>query len=408
MNTATHNPSTAATDSRRKTESERSPAAFESLPVLVRLPRLSSEPAPQPIAAAVESETDAPKTNQRAQIPVSPSPSSSADADAGCQMATPARSPATPHAPLVFSTFGSPWVRFTPPRWATRTAVALALFAVVAIAFSLLRGPSPGLGPIAGDPLLLDIAKSPDGVAPRQDVRAQPSPLAATTSAPRAGEGANDAGKTARPSIYTPVTASRNDGRPVDSVRHPSTAPVAMEVAAESKPRHDKTPAPPTGVASAKPSARHVAVTPPVESPLIPNHDRSESAEQAAAAAAGLPLAAAQETSPIGGASPQMASTLSSGPSSSNEPSPCLAASEADREVRRANGYPVTDPATFQYPIDCHQRLLAQREGSLGGFQGASQTGRSPDTQATDGPAFSEPPPSNARLGPRIAPPPIR
>jgi hypothetical protein len=60
--------------------------------------------------------------------------------------------------------------------------------------------------------------------------------------------------------------------------------------------------------------------------------------------------------------------------------------------------YPVTNPATFQYPVDYHERLLPR----------APSLGTQSVQPAPRGAGLYDRSPSTARLQPPIEPPPVR
>jgi hypothetical protein len=69
----------------------------------------------------------------------------------------------------------------------------------------------------------------------------------------------------------------------------------------------------------------------------------------------------------------------------------------ANRSATSQPDYPATNPASYQYPADYHERLLSP-PGTYGSPQNSPWSGGAGDSQR----------PSTARLQPRIEPPPIR
>ena len=70
--------------------------------------------------------------------------------------------------------------------------------------------------------------------------------------------------------------------------------------------------------------------------------------------------------------------------------------------------YPVTNPATFQYPADYHERLGRQAQGPAPDINGAGAGGPTYYGPTASGTRPYGWPPDTARLQPRIEPPPMR
>ncbi|HPM80441.1 MAG TPA: hypothetical protein PLF81_07055 [Candidatus Anammoximicrobium sp.] len=357
MTTAkTRRPATAAGPPRgvRQTKSG---TAHEPIPILIRLPELQAEPEPRADNEAVTAEA-----GPRATIPLLPTPM-----DPGPRPASSAESP-RPNAGAARGEIASDaamppphrrrlsWSRLRPPRWAVRGGTALALLAVLVIAYSAIVGPSPkSNSAVAEGEMTSDEILPPSGL-PAVGLPAPPAPAAQETAAipPTSGDAAQDVAKEERQPTAKPANEAGGNGGQAE----PPSADAAK---------------------AAAPSADQTATSSPQEEP-VPQDPTGP-----AAAAGGLNLGG-QANVPA--------------PAAADTPLP-LTSGTPQHDTGAgvdAHHYPVTDPATFQYPPDYHLRLPGQARGSesLNAWpapSGAGQADREPIT---------------ARLQPRIEPPPVR
>lgn len=358
-------PETVADPPRRtKSQSANVPGkAGDVFPVLIRLPRLSIEPDAGRQAAMEHDESERQMT-----IPLTAAlndvRSSGYLPEEACRTSDKAGSmlAANPDAPP--TSFPTPaCARFRPPRWAVHGSLALFLFLVLAVAFSAIRQPAKKNS----------LEQSPSRPPQVVDV---PSGISTFGAPPVAREPAAPA-RVVRPRPATDLAEAAQEPRtPVDP-----SAVVAAELG-----QNASKPAVETEAAFAKPQLPEViAPTAPAESlaagsagPAPPPTDHSagdrRQPEQAATVQSDLPL--------IGG---------------------------ADRETPAArHRYPVTDPATFQYPADYHERLFnrTSRIADRTNEPGAGDSLRS--GPKTGGASVYGWQPNTARLQPRIEPPPVR
>jgi hypothetical protein len=68
----------------------------------------------------------------------------------------------------------------------------------------------------------------------------------------------------------------------------------------------------------------------------------------------------------------------------------------------------MTNPTTFQYPANYHERLGRQAQGPVPEINGAGADGPTFTGDITSGTRPYDWPPDTARLQPRIEPPPMR
>lgn len=357
MTTAkTRRPATAA-GAQRGTSAKKSGKASEPIPVLIRLPELRIEREPK---------ADIEVTAAEAAPPVA-FPLLAAPTDAVSPPALPAESPwpeagaAVTEEPTSAAVPSLPWRRpswseFRVPQWALRGGIALGLTAVLVIAYFAIAGRSPKSDPAVSDDQMTFPADMPLAIIPAAGL---PAPPGAQPKPSAPGGIAND-----KDAAGKPEKAKAAIEEPLDAARSSlSQAPQRPAEAATS-------PASPAG----QPQT-------PISSQEATSQDPTKTA-----AAIGEQDAGRAEPAP--------------GPADADTRSPLIAGTPAGDagvagDVYR---YPVTDPATFQYPPDYHVRL-----------QGQTRDGASPDAWAApSGAGQYDRQPSTARLQPRIEPPPTR
>lgn len=357
MTTAkTRRPATAAGPPRgvRQTKSG---IAHEPIPILIRLPELQAEPEPRADNEAVTAEA-----GPRAAIPLLPTPMVP-----GPRPASIAESP-RPNAGAARGETASDaampppnrrrlsWSRLRPPRWAVRGGTALALLAVLVFAYSAIVGPSrKSNSAVAEGEMTSDEILPPSGL-PAVGLPAPPAPAAQETAAisPTSGDAAQGVAQEEKQPAAKPANEAGGNGgkaEPPSENTAKSTAP-STDPTSTSSPQEESVPQDPTRPAAA-----------------AGRLNLGGQANAPAPTAADTPL-------PLTSGSPQR---------------------DTDAGVD-AHNYPMTDPATFQYPPDYHLRLQGQARGpeSLNAWpvpHGAGQSDREPIT---------------ARLQPRIEPPPVR
>jgi len=359
MSTAIHRRSGAGAGPERKTSARSVKAtshATEAIPVLIRLPRLRLETGEEDAAEQEGSDL-------RMTIPLTLTAEDSLRPDGATddfrtttdEMGAGPASAVTRSFPFIFRP--SPWTRFHLPRWALHTGIAGVLLAVLVIAFSIIRQPQKSNGVAAG--------QSPD-VPRATSSRFLSTGMPTPPKKPLAASAGADSQKPA-----TDATAAAAASSPlVETVPMPAVnsqqnlaqaadiAPPRPDAAAEN------TPARPA--ASAAPSATPAA-------PVIEQHCRTATPDL-------------QADVPLTGTPPSETISVSVG------------------QLR----YPATDPGTFQYPADYHERLRS-RAGSPASRSDEAR----PEGLLLNGPAASEASvygwqPHTARLQAPIEPPPIR
>jgi hypothetical protein len=363
MSSVKHRRSETVADSPRKTgvrAARTSAKAIAAIPVLIRLPHLPLEPSPD--------EEDAAKLTSNASrmtIPLAPTAVDSPRSDSAAGAAHRAlehvdtvvpRTLAEP-APFIFK--ASPWTRFRLPRWAIRGGVALMLVAVLVAAFSTIRKSQQADGDAAREPPLTMTMPSeiPDEELAGSSVEAASAPAEAVSQERR-----TEIAATASESLLPAAAAASS----ADDVRKEAADPLT-EVAAKTD-----------TLGSADAAALAAAKSPIVENPPTDETPELEANEP-----------------------------LTGGPSTDRP-----LTSEWPRETAATSveppRYPVTDPSTFQYPADYHERL--QRSAGAAGKKAAQVDGEGLllNGPAAGGAAAYGGYPSTARLQPRLEPPPVR
>lgn len=367
MSSVKHRRSETVADSPRKAgvrAARASAKASAAIPVLIRLPHLPSEP-------SLDEEDAAKLTGNasRMTIPLAPAAVDAPRSDSAAGAASRAlqhvdtvvpRMPAEP-APFIFK--ASPWTRFRPPRWAIRGGVALVLVAVLVAAFSTIRKSQQAGGDAALEPPLTMTTppEIPDEELAGSSVEAASAPAEAV-----AQERRTEIATTAPESLVPAAAAAFQTAPSADDVREEAADPAAE---------------------------------------LAVKTDAPDSADAAALAAAKSPTA----ESPPTDETPELEANepLTGGPST-NRPLTSEGLRETAAPSIEPPRYPVTDPSTFQYPADYHQRL--QSGAGAAGKKAAQAYGEGLllNGPATSGAAAYGGYPSTARLQPRLEPPPVR
>lgn len=343
------------------------------MPVLIRLPELHVEPEPK-----ADHEVMAAEDPPRATIPLLaatfvPGPSPALGAEPSRSKAGGAVSGETASTD-VMPPPGRPrryWPRIQPPRWAIRGGIALGLVAVLATAFLAIVGQASKSNPTVAEGETTSVAISPPSTVPADERPAPP-----TLPAPPAP-----------PAPPTPPTSPTLDAAAVT----PTSGSVAPDVA-EKKQEPVTQPADAAGGnggQAERPSAK-TAESPPTSADPAPtpgSQDKPAQQEPTVPAVA------------VGGLNSGGQANVPALPAA-NAPQP-LTSETPQRDAGAgvdSHNYPVTDPATFQYPPDYHLRLQRQARGpeSLNAWPAPSGAGPSDRRPIT------------ARLQPRIEPPPMR
>jgi hypothetical protein len=333
----------------------------DPVPVLIRLPDLS-----EALASAETSQVSpTAERNLKFQTPLAPATPPSATAavvhrpdearntivDASIPeqdgQSTPAKSPA------MASGVAAPWSRFPVPRPVVHTAVAVGLLGILILAYLAIVGGGDSSREVAGD--------KPAGID------ALDSSFTHDHSTVHEDESPDAHGAPLLPAESQKATSS------------PPSAATAVELSDLEAPAAST-----TDVKDKEEIEAPSFPEPPVENPPAAADRSLQEPEQGAdepgdVRQPGIPFGPPQEDLPE---APAAADFANSG--SVDQPS--------------AGSYPVTNPATFQYPADYHERLGFQTEASPG----------QPSSPRTDGSGDYGWQPSTARLQPRIDPPPIR
>jgi hypothetical protein len=253
-----------------------------------------------------------------------------------------------------------PWSEFRVPRSALHGGLALGLVAILVIAFLAISGGSPKPGPTLADGEMAPVVTLP--AASTADVLPPGLPAPPGVPAPPAPEAAAGAAASASP---------------VKDVAKQEEAPIEDSPKATAAGGGDAQPSPGGTVESAESSAA------PARTPSQPKETAPQDRTGTAAPAPG-PDSSSKPNAPAG---------IGSGSSLTSE-APAGDAGAAGEVY----SYPVTNPTTFQYPPDYHERLRPHA--------------RSMELQnawpAPSGAGTYDRPPSTARLQPPIEPPPMR
>ncbi len=365
-------PATAA-GPQRGASAKKSGRSHEPIPVLIRLPELHLEPESAEEDGFTE---DASSTT----IPLKAAPLESAPLESGPPPGSQAQVP-QPGASAVggresvaaagwpsFSGRLPSWSEFRVPRPALRGGIALGLVAVLVIAFLAISGPPPKPGP---------------PVAQGKGAPAVELPAPSTEGVPPAGPPAQ-VGLAAPPAIDTAAGSAASAAPAKDAAKQKEDSTEEAPAAAATGGGGDDNKQSPVDVA---PSGE-----PPAAPAPAPEQPEATALQQATATAA-------QERPPAPASAPDAGNPPSAPvPADTGPLLPSEAASGEPGAAGEAYRYPVTNPATFQYPVDYHERLLP-RVPSLGA-QGVPP--------APSGAGLSDRSPSTARLQPPIEPPPVR
>ena len=358
MSTAkTRRPATAA-DPQRGASAKKSGKAREPIPVLIRLPELRTEPETEP-----DNEVLAAEEASREAIPLPATPTASVPPPAlHAELSRPdtAAIVGEEPRPAAVASLGwhrPSWFEFRLPHGMVRGGIALGLVTVLIIAFFAISGRSRKAGTaVTEDKMASPAAMFPAGV-----------PAVAMPAAPPAA-----AAKPLAPADTT------NDKEAAGKAEAAEAAIVGPANAAGSE-RSQAPQQPPEAAKSAGPPAGQTQ-TPRPQQGAIP-----QAPVETAAAAGGQQLGSrAQAPAPADADSRSL---------------PASGTATGDAGVSGGGySYPLTNPATFQYPPDYHERLQGQPRG------GASLNGG----PAPSGAGQGDQQPSTARLQPRMEPPPIR
>jgi len=253
-----------------------------------------------------------------------------------------------------------PWSAFRVPRSAFRGGIALGLVAVLVIAFLAILGPSPKPG---------------SAVAQGESTPAVALPAASAENVPPAGLPAQ-AGLPAPPAPDTAAGAAAPAAPAKDAAKQEEGSTEEAPAAAA------------TGGDDNQPSSVDAAASggPPAAPAPAPDQPEARAPQEQAGTAA--PVSA-----PDSGNKPSAPAPADTGPLLTSEPAPGDPGSAGE-----VHSYPVTNPTTFQYPPDYHERLLPH----------ARSTGTQNFQPAPSGAGLYDRSPSTARLQPPIEPPPVR
>jgi len=366
MSTAKHRRSVTVAGPQAGTGARVMPAAgkaSERIPVLIRLPRLRLEPEPSEDLAAERDESELRMTIPLPRTVADPlrlpdaadDPRHTIDNTFGALAPMPSESSS-------FISRNSPWKRFHPPRWAVHGGIALVLFAVLGIAFSAIRQPQQA----------------------NEDAPSQ-SPFAVTMPPPE------------RPGDERPI---RPAGVPVASADAVPQGPVTAAAAARTESSLPAGAAP----ASVADSGSDHAKTADTESQRADVPAETTAASQAPSATV-VPMGAQRQTAetldldantPLTGEASRDAASVYAGQPTAGQP------------TAGQPRYPATDPGTFQYPADYHERLRSRAGGPEARINEASSEGPLLNAPRTSEASVYGWQPNTARLQPRIEPPPVR
>lgn len=385
MTTAKTRRSGTTAGSREGTLPKSASKASEAIPVLIRLPRLVTEPDEVCYAAEDEAEIRATIPLQTRVTDVAHSPPISDEirtpADSKV-IGKPAGAAFLLH-PLTART--APWLSFRFPRWTIRAGIAAGLIAVLVLAFSAIRGPASSSDKVA-DFDAADTLPVP-GIPALETSPAPPSMLPRPSAAPAA------------PASAAPAAASPAAASPDAETLAPG-APIKNDLGTAKSAGGGSEGIPASSAVAPPPVNLDVPDTGEPQAPLppLPKSPASTTDTAPADPASAIPAAAG----------PTIAAERNAAETAQAEANLPLIGQPAATAPADLQSYPATNPTTFQYPPDYHLRLPSPTGGPA---LGAGQTG-------TGGPFFNGPTanaaaangwqPNTARLQPRIAPPPIR
>lgn len=357
MTTAkTRRPGTTA-GPQRGASAKKSGKAREPIPVLIRLPELRIEPETK-ADGLIPPEDEA----SRVAIPLLATPADSLRPPAAhAELSRPDAAAIAGGEPALAAVPSPVWHRpswseFRLPRWAVHGGIALGLIAVLVVAYFAIAGRSTKSDTTLTEDRMTSPADQPPSTVPPVVLSAPPGPVAEPAAPGRAGK-EPEAAKQAEPAgtllELQAEAAGSNLSQP------PQQAAEAVG-------------SPPPAAVQAQTSSTPQAVIP--QGPAL------------TAAAADAPRADTPAEAPP--------------PADADSRSPLAAGAPAGEggvagDVPR---YPVTNPATFQYPPEYHLRLQKQTRGGASLNTGAASGGAGQDDWQ----------PSTARLQPRIEPPPVR
>jgi hypothetical protein len=354
--------------------------ASEAIPVLIRLPRLVTEPDLGEACYAAEDEAEI-----RTTIPLQtrvPDPARSLPVPDDVHATTDSNGLGMPKgSAFLLHTMAprtAPWLSFRFPRWAVRAAIAAGLIAVFVLAFSAIRGPtdnsdkvadfdSADAFPVPGIPAL-ETSPVPMSLPPLSSTApTAPTAVAPDAKTPASGEPVKDVPGIAKEAdgVTETIPASSEIAQRQVNQNAPGTGESQAPL-----PASPETSASPTDAAPAEPA-------PAIPTPAGPPVTAELNAAETASAEANLPL--------IG------------------QPAATEPVTPADLP-----SYPETNPTTFQYPPDYHLRLRSQTGSPARGIDEAGTGGPYFNGPTTNAAAANGWQPNTARLQPRIEPPPIR
>lgn len=380
MTTAKTRRSGTTAGSREGTIAKPASRASEAIPVLIRLPRLVTEPEPGEGCYPAEDEAEI-----RATIPLQgrvPDPAPSLPVPNEVRTTTDSNAFSKPTgADFLRQTLAprtATWLSFRFPRWVIRAGIAAGLIAVFVLAFSAIRGPSENSDKVAesdaADTMLVPgipaLETSPVPLAMPSVPSTAPTPPMAVAAEAKAP---------------TPGAPTKGD---------PGIANQAEELTA-GIPASPAVPQPEVNQNAPAPGAPQPPLPPLPESPASTRDAAPVDPAPAIPAAAGPPITAELDAAEAVRAEANL--PLTSEPAAAEPPTPA--------GLQR---YPETNPTTFQYPPDYHLRLRSQTRAPARGIDetGAGRPGfNGPTTNAAAANGWQ---PNTARLQPRIEPPPIR
>jgi hypothetical protein len=357
----------------------RGAADAEQVPVLIRLPDLTESAAKveTPIRRLAADSTAAdlpPKLHVPEAIETQESPHEVGDSSDRTVQTLPFQKPPQERPREHRPPF---WADVRIPRAATHAVIALSLIGVFVFAYLAIVGagakPEPATLPTA-----VDIGP---GVQPEAHLDV------ATSTPPALPAEAVDVARTSGDTIAPPAAAPATARPPATPALEPSSPPeaVAQETPTEpaDPPVSEEPATPPQPLIDAPANSTNVTETSPP--PTAPPQDAGQ-----AAAPPLTPDPAAPTVRPT--AAPPTNSTTDL-PLIPDSVSP-----EANVESPMLPPYPVTNPATYQYPVDYHLRLERLARGPQAEWE----------PSAPGGPYEQAGPVSTARLHPPIEPPPYR
>ncbi len=346
----------------------------EPIPVLIRLPELNMEPNPETGDDVREQDT------ARLTVPLIATPPNSGPSIASHIEAPPAstevaaseQSDEAIGVPLPSRRL-APWSELRLPPWAVHGGIAIGLVAVLVIAYLAIVGRSPSSETAVTDTGLESPAPSRPSGVPSAGLAAPPALDFATEqdtghkTEQQPVRGASSALEKS-PAVHVGGGAEQ---KPAETAESPTPSLQAPQTAS------------PQEMSLEQPQKKPEELAPEIPQPTTPPQDRmgTDTATTATTAVdpTRQPAAAPADT--------ETNLPLTSGPTA-----------DGPNNLGNVYNYPVTNPATFQYPPDYHEYLRPQAADP--GSQNSGPTARGV------GPYDGRP--STARLQPPIDPPPMR